>query len=180
MLSLSEFARLVSERHYHFLSQSLDDLERQVERHRNEQRFMGLHIMNLQRQRTRRHYHPYTRPTSTSSSGLTSSAPSNIEAQHRRRSLNTLPPSPSQRTTSMGSREDPIYVVDDEEIHCEGCQEEGHFIGNCNKEYRFDGRRYVPIPEGENCMEPTYVVDRDYYQQDGQAESGKSTTLMGH
>ena len=33
MLSLSEFACLVSEQHYHFLSQYLNNLEHQIEQH---------------------------------------------------------------------------------------------------------------------------------------------------
>ena len=57
MLSLSEFACLVSEQHYHFLSQSLNNLEHQieqhqVEQHRVEQHLMELHIENLQQQTT--------------------------------------------------------------------------------------------------------------------------------
>ena len=36
MLSLSEFACLVSEQHYRFLSQSLNNLEHQIEQHRVE------------------------------------------------------------------------------------------------------------------------------------------------
>ena len=44
--------------------------------------------------------------------------------------------------------------------------EEGHFIGDCNREYRYDGEQYVPIVGEENLMELTYVVDRDYYQRE--------------
>ena len=39
------------------------------------------------------------------------------------------------RTTNMGSRRNPIYVLDDDKVRCEGCWEEGHFIGDCNQEY---------------------------------------------
>ena len=80
-------------------------------------------------------------------------------------------------------RENPIYVFGDDEVQCEGCWEEGHFIGDCNREYQFDGRQYVLISEGENLMEPTYVVDKDYYRQESprcQTESGKSTMLISH
>ena len=52
MLSLSEFACLVSEQHYHFLLQSLNDLEHQIEQHRAEWHLMELHIANLQQQTT--------------------------------------------------------------------------------------------------------------------------------
>ena len=36
------------------------------------------------------------------------------------------------RTTNMGSRRNLIYVLNDDEVQCEGCWEEGHFIGDCN------------------------------------------------
>ena len=52
MLSLSEFSCLVSEQHYRFLLQSLNDLEYQMEQHRAEQHLMELHIANLQQQTT--------------------------------------------------------------------------------------------------------------------------------
>ena len=65
MLSLSEFACLVSERHYHFLSQSLHNLEHQVERHQAEQHAMELDIMNFQHQIVQRfRFHPYGRTPS--------------------------------------------------------------------------------------------------------------------
>ena len=49
MLSLSE---LVSEQHYRFLSQSLNNLEHQIEQYRVERYLMELHIANLQQQTT--------------------------------------------------------------------------------------------------------------------------------
>ena len=52
MLSLSEFACLVSEQHYRFLSQSLNNLEHQIEQYRVERYLMELHIANLQQQTT--------------------------------------------------------------------------------------------------------------------------------
>ena len=60
-------------------------------------------------------------------------------------------------------RENPIYVFGDDEVQCEGCWEKGHFIGDRNREYQFYGRQYMPISEGKNLMEPTYIVDKDYY-----------------
>lgn len=190
MLSSSEFARLMSERYHHFLSQSLNDLEYQIQHlmelnitdfHRSVPTLSGSDRSGLSlagssqgRQTTRRHDYHDAEPMTTSTSGLTSPSPlSNV--QPRRRTSN--------RATDVGSAMNPIYVYDDDEIRCEGCWEEGHFIGECNREYRFDGRRYVPIPKGENPMEPTYIVDRDYYRQEEprlQAESGKSTTLTSH
>ena len=195
MLSLSEFAHLLSEQHYHFLSHSLHKLE--------------LDIMDFRHQIAWcSHFHPYGRPPSlipppTNHHNPPSNPSSHDEAQtarlckchalvdvsstrtgedqSRRRPFNDSPPSPSYRTTDMGSRENPIYVFDDADIHCEGCGEGGHFIVECNREYWFDGRQYVPIPEGMNLMmEPTFV---DYYQQTYprlQANGRKSTTLMDH
>ena len=52
MLFLSEFACLVRKQHYHFLLQSLNDLEHQIEQHRAERHLMELHIANLQQQTT--------------------------------------------------------------------------------------------------------------------------------
>ena len=52
ILSLSEFACRVSKQHYRFLSQSLNNLEHQIEQHRVEQHLMELHIANLQQQTT--------------------------------------------------------------------------------------------------------------------------------
>ena len=98
-----------------------------------------------------------------------------VEIQHRRQSPNGL--------TNIGTRENPIYVFGDNEVQCEGCWEEGHLIGDCNREYPSDGRQYLPISEGENLIEPTYIVDKDYYRWESprfQTESGKFTTLIGH
>ena len=154
MLSLSEFACLVSEQHYHFLLQSLNDLEHQIEQHRAEQHLMELHIANLQQQTTQ--WCPDA--MSTSSTSRTPSLLSDIESKPHRQSFNNHePPSnPSShnisihnslfnqsedqvsnpRTTNMRSRKrNPIYVLDDDEVLCEGCWEEGHFIGDCNQEY---------------------------------------------
>ena len=47
MLSLSEFACLVSEQHYRFLLQSLNNLEHQIEQHQVERHLMELRIANL-------------------------------------------------------------------------------------------------------------------------------------
>ena len=69
-LSLSEFAHLVSERHYHFLSQSLHNLEHRVERHQAEQHAMELNIMNFQHQIARHfRFHPYGQTPSSILSG---------------------------------------------------------------------------------------------------------------
>lgn len=178
MLPCSEFARLMSERYHHLLSQFLNDLERQV-LHPTD-----LYIMNFPRstpslsgsgqgQQTmrRRQYH-HAEPMPASTPRPTSFPLSNDENQSRDSRCS------SNRITDAGSSTNPIHVSDDDEIQCEGCQEEGHSIGDCNKEYRFDGERYMPIPVGENPMEPTYVVDREYYRRKSarfQAESGKST-----
>ena len=151
MLSLSEFACLVSEQHYRFLLQSLNNLQHQIEQHRAEQHLMGLHIANLQQQTTR--WCPDVMSTS-STSRTPSSLLSDIESVPHRQSFNNHePPSnPSShnisihnslldqsknqvsnlRMTNMGSRRNLIYVLDDDEVQCEGYWEEGHFIGDCN------------------------------------------------
>ena len=158
MLSLSKFACLMSEQHYHFLLQSLNDLEHQIEQHRAEQHLMELHIANLQQQTTQ--WCPDA--MSTSSTSRTPSLLSDIKSEpHRQSFYNHEPPlNPSShnmtilcgcnasihdslfnqckdrvsnpRTTNMGSRRNLIYVLDDDGVQCEGCWEEGHFIGDCN------------------------------------------------
>ena len=47
-----------------------------------------------------------------------------------------------------------------------GPKDQTGLTNTSNREYRFDGRQYVPVPEGMNpMMEPTFVVDKDYYRQ---------------
>ena len=184
MLSLSEFACLVSEQHYRFLLQSLNNLEHWIEQHRVERHLMELHITNLQQQTTQ--WCPGA--MSTSSTSWTPSLLFDIESEPHRWSFNNhVPPlNPSShnilihnlsfnqsedqvsnpRTTNMGSRGNLIYVLDDDKVWCEGYWEEGHIIGDCNWEYQYDGEQYIPIVREENLMEPTYVVDRDYYQRE--------------
>ena len=150
MLSLSEFACLVSEQHYRFLSQSLNNLEHQIEQHRVERHLMELCIANLQQQTTQ--WCPDA--MSTSPTSRTPSLLSDIKSEPHRRSFNNHEPplNPSShnisihnwsfdqsedqvsnpRMTNMGSRRNPIYVLNDDEVQCEGCWEEGHFIGDCN------------------------------------------------
>ena len=152
---------------------------------------MELHIANLQWQTTQ--WCPDAMSTS-STSRTPSSLLSDIESKPHRQPFNNHEPplNPSShnmtilcecnasihdssfnqsedqvsnpRTTNMGLRKNLIYVLDDDEVRCEGCWEEGHFIGDCNREYQYDGEQYIPIVGEENLMEPTYVVDRDYYQ----------------
>lgn len=205
MLSPAEFARFMSElesdipgeldaifqrdpaysailRHYIFLSQSLTDLEQQVERHQAEQHFIfdriieaGVlepqlepHIRNFRRQKTRRYrYHPDTVPEYPSSSRRTPSPivsyDSNIDIDiqvhpdHRRRSHNE---------EELGTKGNPIYISDENEVQCGGCGDGGHTFWDCTKEYRFDEERqkYVPIHDGDNLMEQRYVVNTDNVQ----------------
>ena len=134
MLSLSEFACLVSKQHYRFLLQSLNDLEHQIEQHRAERHLMELHIANLQQQTTQ--WCPDT--MSTSPTSQTPSLLSDIKSEPHRRSFNNHePPSnpfshnisihnlsfnqsedwvSNPRTTNMGSRRNPIYVLADDEV----------------------------------------------------------------
>ena len=134
MLSLSEFARLMHERHYHFLSQSLRDLEHQVEWHRAQQHTMELDVRNFRHQIAQCfHFHPYGQtlthiPPSTNHHDPPSNPSSHNKSQlskchasvdisltrtgedpTRRRPFNNHPPSPSYRTTNIGSRGTPIY-----------------------------------------------------------------------
>ena len=119
LLSPSEF-----ERYYLLLSQSLNDLERQLEQHRLEQYLIfdrltdaGLmkpHSGSVRQQKTRRYrYHPYTGPAYVSSSRLNPSPfdnhypPFNIEVQYRGRSRNH---SQSFCNGELGTKENPIYV----------------------------------------------------------------------
>ena len=133
MLSLSKFAYLVSEQHYRFLLQSLNDLEHQIEQHQAEQHLMELRITNLQWQTSQ--WCPDAMSTS-STSRTPSSLLSDIKSKPHRQSFNNHePPSnPSShnisihkllfnqsedwvsnpRTTNMGSRRNPIYVLDDD------------------------------------------------------------------
>jgi hypothetical protein len=106
----------------------------------------------------RERYHPYSRPRTPSHSS-SSKSPSNIHIQSSRAAT----PNSSYYTPDEfepGSRENPIYVPGDNE--CEGCRDEGHFIWQCTREYRWNGREYAPVPIGDTHMEPTYVIDRDY------------------
>ena len=150
---------------------------------------MELHITNFQQQTTQ--WCPDAMST-LSTSQTPSSLLSDIESKpHRRSFSNHEPPlNPSShnmtilcecnasihdllldqsedwvsnsRTTTIGSRKNPIYVLDNDKVRCEGCWEEGHLIGDCNREYRYDEEQYIPIVGEENLMELTYVVDRDY------------------
>ena len=88
MLSLSEFACFVSEQHYHFLLQSLNNLEHQIEQHRAERRLMELRIANLQQQTTQ--WCPDA--MSTSPTSRTPSLLSDIKSKPHRQSFNNHEP----------------------------------------------------------------------------------------
>ena len=137
LLSCSLSLNLLALWHYHFLSQSLQNLEHQIEQHRVEQYLMELRITNLQQQTTQ--WCPDA--MSTSPTSRTPSLLSDIESEPHRRSFNNHePPSnPSShnisihnslfdqskdrvsnpRTTNMGSRRNPIYILNDDEVRCE-------------------------------------------------------------
>ena len=152
----------MSEWHYHFLSQSLHDLEHWVEQHQAEQHAMELNIMNFRHQIAWHfHFHPYGQtpshiplptnhhdpPSNPSSHNrlcechalVDISSTRTDKDQSHRQPLNDPPPSPSYKTADMRSRENPIYVFNDDDTYCKGCGEEGHFIGDCNREYRLMG-----------------------------------------
>lgn len=173
MPSPSDLALSMGERNYLLLSQSLNDLERQAERHQIEQYLIfdrlieaGLmepriesHPTTFRRQKTRRQ-HPYTRPMYDTSSIQTHSPlynHDNSEIQRRRRPFKGVLSSghPTESGKELGTKENPIYVSE-YEFRCEGCNEVGHFIVECTKEYRFDEdeQRYVPTEE-----------PKEYFQQ---------------
>jgi hypothetical protein len=60
----------------------------------------------------------------------------------------------------LGTKENPIYVDDDDEVRCEGCGEDGHILWDCTREYQFDEerQRYVPIVDGESLMEQNNIT----------------------
>jgi hypothetical protein len=166
-------------RSYLFLTHSMDHLEHALERHRVEQLVLFERLVDSRifeprveplirdfRQRTRRYrIRPYNRPSSlipTSSSLNTSPTSSVVEIRNRGRSVNSLLSHPID-SEEFGTRGNPIYVLGDDE--CEGCHENGHVIGHCTREYRLVGNQYVPITVTENMMEPTYIVDAEYYRQ---------------
>ena len=97
--SLFEFACLVSEQHYRFLSQSLNDLEHQIEKHRVERYLMELCIANLQQQTTQ--WCPDA--MSTSPTSRTPSLLSDIESKPHRQSFNNHEPplNPSSHNISI-------------------------------------------------------------------------------
>ena len=141
LISPSELAHFMSEQHYLFLSQSLNDLEHQVKRHRAEQQFIsdqllkaGLvepqikpHARTFHQQMTRRHrFHPYNHPVSPSPSRRTPSSLASfeptldVEIQPHRHFLKDPPPSRETPDEELGTKGNPIYVLDDDEIECDG------------------------------------------------------------
>jgi hypothetical protein len=163
ILSPLEFTHSMSKRHYLSLYYPLNNLERQLERHLVFNRLIKAGLMetqidpgtrNSRRQKTRRFgFHPYTDHMSTSYSRRTPSLlnshhpPSNVKIQHRRRSFNDSLSSYQSSDDELGTRRNHIYVSKYEDILCEGCNGEGHFILDCTKEYRFDEdkEQYMPI-----------------------------------
>lgn len=132
MRSPSPSAYSLNEQHYLFLSRSLNDLERLVERHRAEYYLIfdrlidaGFMEPQIQRQTTRRHYH-----TTSIHPDQQLEHPNSSNGHHRRRSLNVA-------IAELGTRENPIYVMDDEDVLCK-CTTEGHHIVDCTREHRFD------------------------------------------
>jgi hypothetical protein len=166
-------------RSYLFLTRSMDHLEHVLERHRVEQHALFQRLVDSKifeprieplirdfRQRDRRsRFHPYSRFISTIPSFDNPPTSSNIETQPGRRSVNSLP-SYTEEEEELGTRGNPICVLGDDE--CEGCHEDGHFIGTCTREYQLVGNQYVPIPDTKNTRELTYIVDADHFQQQQQ------------
>lgn len=138
------------------------------------------HIANYRPQKTRRYrYHPYTEPTPASTSKRTPipfenhDPPSGNRIPHRRRPLDGSSPLPYQRMgDELGTKENPIYVSEYSEIRCGGCNEEGHFILDCTKEYRLDEEenRHLAVLEKENEMELRYMVNTGEIRSDRGAQ----------
>ena len=173
MLSPSYSNYTMNEQHYLFLSRSLNDLERLVERHRAEQYLIfdqlieaGFMEPQVEQRQEMQQYHHTARPNSPGFNRridqrqeqetqryrfhlpMSTSFPGPSDSHHHGRSLNAA-------TAELGTRENPIYVPDDDGGQCEVCNEEGHGIVNCTKEYLSDndtrhcrkdesGRRYFP------------------------------------
>jgi hypothetical protein len=163
-LTLSDFARQMSERHYLFLSQSQNDLQRLVDRHHAERQFIFNRLLEAGLVEPRIKHHtrsPIAESIVTnerreelietngqqmtrryryryhpySSSRRIPSPLSNIRIRGRRQSLN------HHNTTNaeLGTKENPINVQDVDAVRCEGCGEDGHVIWDCTKEYSYDG-----------------------------------------
>jgi hypothetical protein len=171
-------------RYYAFLSQSIYNHEKELERLREEQeaicgfltdspmfRRRVAPLVNDFRRWTRRpRFHPYSRtptPPSTPSNDNSSEPPSDIVIHPAASELDaasslslycTAIDNPTiEEEQELGSKKNPIDVYGDDE--CEGCREEGHAIGDCTKEYRQIRNHYVPIEEGDIRMEEKFVVD---------------------
>jgi len=61
-----------------------------------------------------------------------------------------------------------LTVSEYNEIRCRGCNEEGHFILDCTKEYRLDEEenRHIAILEGENGTKHRYIVNTGRIRSD--------------
>jgi hypothetical protein len=145
--SLSDYS--LNEQHYLFLSRSLNDLERLVEQHRTEQYHIFDRLINagfmeprIEQQETRRYLpHQDVHPHFSTSAFFQPRYPSNPQSEqqqehpdlddgyYHRQSLNVA-------IAELGTRENPIYVLDDDEVRgdCSG----GHFIVDCTRGYQFD------------------------------------------
>lgn len=156
MLSPSYSNYSLNEQHYLFLSRSLNDLERLVERHRAEQYLIfdrlikaGFMEPQIERQEMRR-YHHLARPISSGSDHRIEQRQEQETQRYRFHSpMSTSFPDPSNNryqygrslstaTAEPGTKENPIYVLDDDDVQCEVCNEEGPFIVDCTMEYQSD------------------------------------------
>jgi hypothetical protein len=163
-------------RYYLFTAQSTHRMEQELERHRTEQAnildrlceathfpLRAKPLLDDYRRKTRRYrFHPYSQTPSPNLFPINSYElpPIDVEIKEEgpQKSLS------SYRATyneEPGSKENPIYILGEDE--CAGCHEDGHRIGDCEREYRWNGMEYAPIPIDENPMEPIYVIDTDYY-----------------
>jgi hypothetical protein len=140
-------------RHYKFLSQSITQLEEELERHHMEREVVYTHlfdnqsfqarirpIVNEYRQRralTRQGFHPYSRTSDPPSIPSTNNPPSierGIQGRvsveiHDRYDGGSLDPYYTALDGTSGSKKHPIIVSDDEEGECEGCRGDHEFRG---------------------------------------------------
>ena len=143
--SLSDYS--LNEQHYLFLSRSLTDLERLVEQHRAEQYLIFDRLIDAgfmepqieQRQETRRHLaHQFVSPNSSTSGPRIEQHRFYSGTEEREESANRRRQSRNAAIAELGTKDNPIYVLDDDEVRCNCNGHEGHFIVDCTRDYQFN------------------------------------------
>jgi hypothetical protein len=162
-------------RYYKFLSQSIAQLEEELERHQMEREVIYNHlfdnrsfqtrirpIVNEYRQKQvliRQRFHPYSRTSGSPSMPSANNSPSTnnppsiengiqgrVSIEIHDRYDNESPD--SYYTTlddTLGSKKHPIIVTDDEKEECEGCRGD-HEFRSCARDTAGEEKRYTPRP----------------------------------